>query len=81
MSKKIKLGGRAQALLMMGVMVALSRETDSPVADTVRALKAPLTEEEKNKARGLSYFEMPDGSTVPAINYKNAHKKWLKKKQ
>ena len=64
---------------MLGMVAALSAESQSPVADTVKALYTPMTEEEKNKARGLKYFEMPDGSRVPAINYKNALKKWTKK--
>ena len=80
MSKKIKLSPKARAIIMMGVMASLSRETDSPVAETVRALNTPMTEEEKNIAKGLKYFEMPDGSRVPAINYKNAYKKWQKTK-
>lgn len=79
MSKKVKLSAKARAIIMMGVAASLSRETDSPVAETVRALNAPMTEEEKNKARGLKYFQMPDGSRVPAINYKNALRKWEKR--
>lgn len=79
MSKKLKLSAKARAIIMMRVAASLSRETDSPVAEIVRALNAPMTEEEKNKARGLKYFQMPDGSRVPAINYKNALKKWQKR--
>lgn len=78
MSKKVKLSAKSRAIIMMGMVAALSRETDSPVAETVRALNTPMTEEEKNKARGLKYFQMPDGSRVPAINYKNALRKWEK---
>lgn len=72
---------KLKLMIAIGTMAALSRETDSPVAEAVKVLKAPMTEEEKNKARGLSYFEMPDGTRQVGINYKTAHKKWLKKRQ
>lgn len=72
---------KLKMMIAVGTMAALSRETDSPVAEAVRVLKTPMTEEEKNKARGLTYFVMPDGSRQVGLNYKTAHKKWLKKKQ
>lgn len=76
--KKVKLSPKARAVLAFGIMAALTRETESPVAETVKRDREPMTEEEKILATGQQFFTMPDGSKKAAINYKNALRKWEK---
>ena len=80
MKKVVKLTAKGRAVLAFGVMAALSSETDSPVADTIKRSREPMTEQEKILASGLKFFDMPDGARVAALNYKNALRKWEKLK-
>ena len=63
----------ASVLAVAAAMLRL--EHSSGEIKQIRRSK-PMTEEAKNKARGLKYFIMPDGSSIPALNQKTAEKKW-----
>ena len=68
---------RLRAAIMLGVMVALSRQSSNPVKEAADVIKSPLSFEDKQKKRGLKPFIDPDTKEVVwAINLKNAIKKF-----
>ena len=68
-----------KAALMLGVMAALSRQSQDPVKEGADLLLSPMSFEDKQRAKGLKPFIDPESKqTVWAINLKNAEKKFKK---